>query len=197
MTAITITDATIAKLEAAGFNRWTKGRYDRLYIDAKSYGVEYTYYKSGKVEGGTFGGERFGALEARNFASTKVYIDLTDGTLHIDTRTDFEDEIRAAVESIIAEATKVEDEATDDATDTRSEMIEAIRAQAEHERTALRPRLVAQMGEDKADAMLAEYTAKIDRICAYVEDAPAEWVIAHVGCTLAQLVTSINNALAC
>ena len=98
----TITEETIAKLESKGFRRWTKGRYDRLYINPKSYGVEYTYYKSGKVEGGTINSERFGACEARCFEGTKVYIDVTDGTLHIDTRTDFEDEIRANVEAIIA-----------------------------------------------------------------------------------------------
>lgn len=101
----TITNETIAKLENKGFNRWTKGNIDRLYINARDYGVEYTRYANGKVSGGEFAGEQFGAYEARNFEATKVYIDVTTGELNIQTRTDFEDEIRAAVEAIIAECT--------------------------------------------------------------------------------------------
>jgi hypothetical protein len=206
---ITITDETIAKLEAAGFNRWTKGRFDRLYINAESYGVEFDYYKSGNIRSCHAFGERVSNSEGYRFGSTKVYIDLTDGTLNIKTSTDYEDEIRAAVEAIIAEATAEpetetatgdEIEATESETesisDARTKMVEAIRAQGEAEATALRPRLVSQMGEGKADAMLAEYGDRITRVCDYIATAPAEWVIAHVGCSLAQLVTSVSDALA-
>lgn len=98
-----ITETTIAKYEAKGFRRWTKGNLDRLYINAKDYGVTFTRYSSGKVSGGEFLGEEFGAYEARNFEGTKVYIDVTTGELHVQTRTDYEDEICAAVEAIIAE----------------------------------------------------------------------------------------------
>lgn len=104
-TSIALTEETIAKLEGKGFRRWTKGNLDRLYINPKSYGVTYTYYANNKVSGGTFQGTEFGAYEARRFETTKAYIDVKTGELVITTSTDYEDEIREAIETIIAECT--------------------------------------------------------------------------------------------
>lgn len=47
----------IKKFEDAGFKRWTKGGYDRLYIDATACGLEYDTYKSGNISSATFNGE--------------------------------------------------------------------------------------------------------------------------------------------
>jgi len=57
MTTITINEQTIAKLEAAGFNRWTKGGHDRLYIDVTKLGLEVAYYNTGNVRKATWQGE--------------------------------------------------------------------------------------------------------------------------------------------
>jgi hypothetical protein len=204
MTTITVTDEIIAKLESAGFARWTKGRFDRLYINAESYGVEFDYYKTGNIRSCYAFGERVSNSEGYRFGSTKVYIDLADGTLNIKTATDYEDEIRAAVEAIITEAIKDEDESGDETASAdnnsvaaiRVKMIEAIRAQAGNETAALRPRLITQMGESKADATLIEYMAKIASVCDYIANAPAEWVTTHATRSPAQLAADVSTALA-
>ena len=168
MTTITITAETIAKLEAAGFNRWTKCSMDRLYINAKGYGVTYTRYASGKVSGGEFAGESFGACEARNFEATKVYIDLKTGELSITTRTDFEDAIRAAVESIIAEATKedVTEETIEDTDAIRESIVSVIREQTERVIAATSATAeVAAKAREGAEGMVAKVMgASVERI---------------------------------
>ena len=40
-------EKVIKGLEDRGFNRWTKGKYDRLYINARDLGLVCTYHKSG------------------------------------------------------------------------------------------------------------------------------------------------------
>lgn len=108
MTAIAINAETIAKLEAAGFKRWTKGNMDRLYVNPECYGVTFDYYKTGNIRDCHFQGERVSNSEGYRFKSTKAYIDIKTGELHVTTKTDFEDEIREAIEAIVAEAVKDE-----------------------------------------------------------------------------------------
>ena len=76
-------DAIIAKLESKGFNRWTKGKYDRLYVNASTLGLSCTYHRTGSEDVSTFNGEAISNSEARRMKSTKCYIDVeasaTDG----------------------------------------------------------------------------------------------------------------------
>ena len=109
-----LNEKQIAKLEAKGFNRWTKGSFDRLYINCTDYGCEFEYYNSGNISYAYFNGERVSNAEGRRFKGTKVFIDVETGELSISTGTDYEREIREAVEDIIAEA--LEDEADEDNT---------------------------------------------------------------------------------
>jgi hypothetical protein len=108
-----ITETAIAKLETKGFNRWTRGSHDRLYINPQSYGCEFAYYNTGNIKHATFRGEDISNAEGRRFKASKVYIDVKTGELHIQTTTDYEDEIRKAVEAIIAEV-EAEEQAEDD-----------------------------------------------------------------------------------
>lgn len=80
-----ITDETIAKLEAAGFNRWTKGRFDRLYINAVDLGLEVDYYKTGNVSSATWCGQDVSNADGRRLLATKIYVDVKTGELHVQT----------------------------------------------------------------------------------------------------------------
>lgn len=98
-----LNEKQIAAYEAKGFNRWTKGNFDRLYIDANAYGCDFEYYGTGNIRSCHFQGERVSNAEGYRFKSTKVFIDVNTGELSVTTKTDYEDEIREAVEAIMAE----------------------------------------------------------------------------------------------
>ena len=160
-----LTEKQIAAYEAKGFSRWTKGSIDRLYINAKDYGVTYDYYAGGKVSGGEFAGETFGAMEARRFASTKVFVDVKTGELSVTTGTDYEDEIREAVEAIIAEAetaiAEPEDEGAADDAKAREELTDVMRS-AKYEPEARGEGFVVPGGEhDYYDGDFAENVNRI------------------------------------
>lgn len=87
MTTITINAETIAKLEAAGFSRWTKKDMDRLYINVTKLGLEVSYYNTGNVSHAEWQGERISNADGRRLLSSKVWIDVKTGELHV--RTDY------------------------------------------------------------------------------------------------------------
>ena len=91
----------IEKLEEMGFRRWTKGSYDRLYINASDLGLECTYYNTGNVKHATFKGEDISNCEARRMKASKTYINVEDGTIHSDN-----DTLSEAVMEILASVQK-------------------------------------------------------------------------------------------
>lgn len=95
----------IEKLTAKGFNRWTKGKYDRLYINAKDLGLECEYYKTGNIAGATFQGEDISNSEAYRMKAAKTYIDIETGEAVSNNRW-----LKEAAEEIL-EAVKAEIEA--------------------------------------------------------------------------------------
>lgn len=103
MTAYEMTDETIAKLKAAGANRWSKGNHDRLYINVKDLGAEISYYKTGNVSNAIWRGETVSNADGRRLLGSKVYVDVKDGSLHVSSSFD-EDEIREAAEEFISSA---------------------------------------------------------------------------------------------
>jgi len=76
---------TVAKLEAAGGRRWTKGQYDRVYFNnlPERVGLEVGYYGTGNVRWAKLDGERISNSHARHILGTlrfsKLYYDLTSG----------------------------------------------------------------------------------------------------------------------
>lgn len=81
---ITINAETIAKLEAAGFNRWTKGNMDRLYVNADTLGLEVQVSKAGKAKSeGIWNGAEVYKQEADEILHSKVWIDVATGELHV------------------------------------------------------------------------------------------------------------------
>lgn len=84
MTNVTITDETIAKLETAGFKRWTKSGMDRLYIDADKLGLSVKTYKSGNASGdGTWCGSEVCKVDADDILHSKIWIDIATVELHV------------------------------------------------------------------------------------------------------------------
>lgn len=87
----------IEKLAAKGFNRWTKGKYDRMYINAKDLGLDCEYYKTGNIHSATFRGEGVSNSEAYRMKAAKTYIDIATGKVVSDNRY-----LKEAAEEILA-----------------------------------------------------------------------------------------------
>lgn len=109
-----LNDKMIKKLEDAGFKRWTKGDYDRLYIDATACGLEYDTYKSGNISSATFNGESISNARAGRMKAMKMYVDIATGEFHAEHAygTKGDTEIAAAAEAIytaIVEAAEAEE----------------------------------------------------------------------------------------
>ena len=79
-----MTNEMIAKLETAGFKRWTKGGYDRLYINAGVLGLVCSYYGTGNIRSATFCGDDISNSEARRMKAAKTFIDVKTDTVYSD-----------------------------------------------------------------------------------------------------------------
>lgn len=113
-------DAIIAKLESKGFNRWTKGKYDRLYVNASTLGLSCTYHRTGSEDVSTFNGEAISNSEARRMKSTKCYIDVESGEVVCDN-----DMMREAAYAILAECEEPEVEADAEESNERDAIVAA------------------------------------------------------------------------
>lgn len=74
----------ITKLEQNGFNRWTKGNMDRLYINAAQLGLVCSYYNTGNIRSATFRGDGISNCRARKLKAAKTFIDLHTNIVHSD-----------------------------------------------------------------------------------------------------------------
>lgn len=77
-----ISEKRISELQALGFKRWTKGNFDRLYINAKSLGLVCWYYNTGNISSATFQDEKISNAQARRFQGAKTFIDIKTGRVH-------------------------------------------------------------------------------------------------------------------
>lgn len=68
--------------ENAGFKRWTKGSFDRLYIDAATLGLCVDMYKTGNISSATFKGKKISNSLAKEILASKVFVDVTSGKLN-------------------------------------------------------------------------------------------------------------------
>lgn len=89
-------EAMIEKFEDAGFKRWTKGDYDRLYINATALGLEYDCYKSGNIHSACFKGEDISNAHAGRMLATKVWVNVATGKLFWKGSVNAEDELIVA-----------------------------------------------------------------------------------------------------
>ena len=79
-----LSDQKIAELVEIGFNRWTKGGFDRLYINAEHLGLKCLYYNTGNIRYAKFDGETISNCQARRYKGAKTYIDIKTGKIHSD-----------------------------------------------------------------------------------------------------------------
>ena len=88
----------IEALEKMGFKRWTKGDYDRLYLDAwKVKGVETHWQKNGKKLI-AIDGEELSYTKTAEVQYAKIYIDVKTEELVVDCRTTW---IQAKLEELV------------------------------------------------------------------------------------------------
>ncbi len=92
-----LTEAQIKELEAKGFVRWTKGDYDRLYVDMRTLGFDYGARR--------FGESSLTAKQAAQLKDSKAWIDVKTGEICCKTSGPHitENDIKHAVEKHIAE----------------------------------------------------------------------------------------------
>lgn len=82
-----LTEERIKELEEKGFNRWTKGNLDRLYINAVQLGLVCTYYNTGNVKSAEFQGDSISNCQARRYKAAKTFIDVKTEKVHSDYET--------------------------------------------------------------------------------------------------------------
>lgn len=102
-----LTDNQITKLEKNGFNRWTKGDHDRLYINATQLGLKCTYYKTASIDLAYFNGELISNAEGYRLKGAKTYVDVATGEV-CSTRDDLKGAAEALVKSLLADVEETE-----------------------------------------------------------------------------------------
>lgn len=102
-----LTDNQITKLEKNGFNRWTKGDHDRLYINATLLGLKCTYYKTGSINSAYFNGKLINNAEGYRLKGAKTYVDVATGEV-CSTRDDLKDAAETLVKSLLADVEEPE-----------------------------------------------------------------------------------------
>ena len=80
--AFTLNETAIKALEEKGFKRWTKGNFDRLYINADSLGLVCDFYKTGNIHYAELDGEKISNTKATALYHAKTWIDIATGELH-------------------------------------------------------------------------------------------------------------------
>ena len=78
-----MSEEMVARYEANGFKRWTKGSMDRLYIDVTKLGLELEYYKTGNISQAHWCGSSISNANGYRFKDSKVYVDVATGELHV------------------------------------------------------------------------------------------------------------------
>lgn len=94
-----MTQEMIKKFEDAGCKRWTKGNFDRLYINASMLGLECDYYSTGNIRSAKFAGMEISNCLARKIKAARMYFEVSDGTFHSDL---FDTKINLAVSDFLA-----------------------------------------------------------------------------------------------
>lgn len=79
-----LNDEQIKNMETKGFNRWTKGKYDRMYFNIdRGGGLEIEYYKSGNISYAELDGEKISNSQAYRILAVTAYVDVATGEPHV------------------------------------------------------------------------------------------------------------------
>lgn len=176
-----LTDKQIAAYEAKGFRRWTKAGYDRLYISVKELGLEVEYYKTGNVSSAKWCGEHVSNADARRFLSSKVFVDVETGLLHVQDNTNsdwhywdmptIEDKARELYRAIESEIAEGKSERTE-VEEKRDELCKAVE-------DFINERIAASAGmpEDKRRQGIALLETARDKAIAYIRNMDGKYVL--------------------
>lgn len=82
-----LNEEMIAELTKKGFNRWTKGNLDRMYINAFQLGLVCDYYNTGNIRHAKFQDYDISNCEARRMKAAKTFVDIKTGKVHSDNYT--------------------------------------------------------------------------------------------------------------
>lgn len=148
-----MSDKMIERLAKKGFNRWTKGNMDRMYINASQLGLACSYHSTGSIKNATFCGDSISNSEARRLKADKCYVDLKTGTI-----TANNSRLSDAAQSLIDEA---------------AAEIEAEEAAAKAEEK----KEEEPMNADTYDTFRAAVNERNDELIPYVGDAAATEVL--------------------
>lgn len=77
-----LTEEEIKFYESKGFNRWTKGNYDRLYFNMETI-LDVDRYKTGNISYAELNGEEISHRWAGELLAAKVWIEVSDGSLNV------------------------------------------------------------------------------------------------------------------
>lgn len=153
-----MSDKMIDKLTTKGFNRWTKGNMDRMYINASQLGLACSYHTTGSIKNATFCGTGISNCEARRLKADKCYIDLKTGAITANSS-----RLKDAAQALIDEAAaEIEAEETAAKAEEKKEEEPMIVDTYDKLRAAINERnsdLIPYIG-DAAEAVLEE-TARI------------------------------------
>ena len=73
----------------------------------------------------------------------------------------------------------------------RMHIISTIKTVTEAQTEVLRPQLVAANGKERAEEILAEFASRMERVCAYIEEAPASWIAARIHTDSTEIVREV------
>lgn len=148
-----MSDKMIDKLTTKGFNRWTKGNMDRMYINASQLGLACSYHTTGSIKNATFCGTGISNCEARRLKADKCYIDLKTGAITANSS-----RLKDAAQALIDEA---------------AAEIEAEEAAAKAEEK----KEEEPMNADTYDTLRAAINERNDELIPYIGDSAASAVL--------------------
>ena len=111
-----LNEKTIKNLEKVGFKRWTKGNFDRLYINPCDFGLSVSHYKSGNISSATFNHDYISNSLAKDIIDGKYFVDVVTEKITVSSSRHtrmggyVEDAITESIEKLIESAKTEEGE---------------------------------------------------------------------------------------
>ncbi len=164
-------ESTIAKLEARGFNRWTKGHCDRLYVKATAIGLEVEYYGRFENHGRNpikeahWKGKDIGSSDGRRMKDADCYIDVKDETINVSAANKF------CLEELTDALKEILEETKNDTTPAPPSKEDQLREEALQDFSCIADRQAAVEMSDAAREAFGEFRVAAKK---YIESCPAQ-----------------------
>lgn len=117
-----LSEKQIEKMEANGFNRWTKGDYDRMYFNIEDTdAMDVERYNTGNISYAELNGKEISHAEAGRILAVKAYVDVATGEVVVNGHNEEAEEIvKEEIEKVLNAINNgiTEDEAKEEETMT-------------------------------------------------------------------------------